>query len=311
MVVFAFNEYFNSATSSKPTVLIIKRGSSVSQVAKQMKNSGVIQNNLIFTMGARLQSFGKKFKAGEYLFPAGISYEKAAEILASGKTVQRRITITEGTSSHHIFAQVAVAPGLFGKLNLNGIREGIFLPETYFYSFGDIRSNLLNRMHKKLKKTLFILWKKRGPNLSIETSQEALILASILEKETGQSTERYKISGVFHNRLRLGMRLQSDPTVAYALTMGKVKLERPINYSDLKFDSPYNTYLYKGLPPRPITNPGRAAIEAALHPEQTNFLYFVANGKGGHNFASTLFKHNQNVLKWRRIKKKFKARVRE
>ena len=112
-------------------------------------------------MGARLQSFGKKFKAGEYLFPAGISYEKAAEILASGKTVQRRITITEGTSSHHIFAQVAVAPGLFGKLNLNGIREGIFLPETYFYSFGDIRSNLLNRMHKKLKKTLFILWKKR------------------------------------------------------------------------------------------------------------------------------------------------------
>ena len=190
-------------------------------------------------------------------------------------------------------------------------REGIFLPETYFYSFGDIRSNLLNRMHKKLKKTLFILWKKRGPNLSIETSQEALILASILEKETGQSTERYKISGVFHNRLRLGMRLQSDPTVAYALTMGKVKLERPINYSDLKFDSPYNTYLYKGLPPRPITNPGRAAIEAALHPEQTNFLCFVANGKGGHNFASTLFKHNQNVLKWRRIKKKFKARVRE
>jgi len=305
-VIYVLNQYLNSGPSSKPIVLIIKRGSSVSQVAKQLRKSGVIENKLVFILGARLESFGKNFKAGEYFFPAGISYKKAAEILASGKTVNRRITITEGTLSHQIFARVATTPGLFGNLNLYKISEGIFLPETYFYSYGDKRSALLNRMQKKLKKTLLNLWQKRGPKLAIETSQEALILASILEKETSRATERYKISGIFHNRLRLGMRLQSDPTVSYALTKGKAKLDRPINYSDLKFDSPYNTYLYKGLPPGPIANPGRAAIEAALHPVKTNFLFFVADGKGGHRFASTLFKHNQNVLKWRRLKQKHK-----
>jgi UPF0755 protein len=176
------------------------------------------------------------------------------------------------------------------------------LPETYDYSLGDARASILRRMQKGQVKILAILWSKRLKDPLIASPQDAVVLASIVEKETGRADERSRIAAVFLNRLRLGMRLQSDPTVAYAVTLGAQNLGRFLSRKDLAVDSAYNTYRFKGLPPGPISNPGRAAIEAVLQPMQTAELYFVANGAGGHVFAGTLKEHNRNAVKWRRLR---------
>jgi UPF0755 protein len=182
--------------------------------------------------------------------------------------------------------------------------EGSLLPETYNYSYGDSRAGIIFRMQKAMQETLNTLWEKRDPALTLKSPQEAVIMASIIEKETGKSDERARVAGVFINRLRQNMRLQSDPTVIYAIIRANGMLDHDLNHNDLAFPSPYNTYMSDGLPPGPICNPGRAALEAALHPEVNDYLYFVADGSGGHVFAHNLVTHNQNVTHWNEVKPK-------
>ena len=244
-------------------------------------------------------------RAGEYRFPAGISTDGAIALLASGETVKRRITIAEGLTTGEILGLIGAEEALTGALPA-GLGEGSLLPETYYFSYGDARAALVRRIRESMTATLAALWDKRAPGTVLASPEEALVLASIIERETGVASERARISAVFHNRLRQGMRLQSDPTVVYALTLGRAPLDRPLARTDLRIESPYNTYRTHGLPPTPIANPGRASIEAALHPAETDELYFVADGTGGHAFARTFAEHLRNVARWRRIERERK-----
>jgi len=282
------------------TTLIIERGSGASAIARELKRASVIDDTLVFKLGARFLSGPVPMKAGEYLFPSGVSAETAVRILQTGKTVIRRVTIAEGLSSSEVVAVLRNTKGLTGRLS-PGQAEGSLLPETYHFSFGDTRAALIERMQVAQQKLLSDLWAKRSEGLPLSSPKEALILASIVEKETGKKGERGRVAAVFINRLRKNMRLQSDPTVVYGITEGKVPLGRKLSRTDLKQSTPYNTYTIKGLPPTPIANPGRDAIRAVLHPLMSDELYFVADGSGGHFFAETLKQHNRNVARWRKF----------
>tara|TARA_R110000787_G_scaffold170758_3_gene283536 strand:- start:455 stop:1447 length:993 start_codon:yes stop_codon:yes gene_type:complete len=288
--------------------LVIEKGSGVGQVAALLHRQGIIDNPLVFRLGVRLDGRAEALKAGEFDFPATISMQQAAALIASGKTVLRRLTIAEGLTTRQILTLVEAAEGMTGTTNGQAVPEGSLLPETYFYSWGDTRSALVARMRSAMAAAMAELWPAREAGLSLRTPDEAVILASIIEKETGIAEERRRVSAVFHNRLKRGMRLQSDPTVVYGLSGGSGGLGRPLTRSDLATPSPYNSYLNHGLPPGPIANPGRAAIEAALNPDNSKDLYFVADGSGGHAFARTLQEHNRNVARFRRLQRLQKAK---
>ena len=283
------------------TVMYIDPGTSMGDIARKLAAEGVIEDSLVFRLGVRLMRVSRELKAGEYLFPATVSMRGVVDILLSGKTVLRRLTIPEGMSSTEAAALVDAAEGLTGKLSAVP-PEGTLLPETYHYERGDQRDELVERMQEAMRDTLDELWDLRDKSIPLKNPEEVLILASIVEKETGVPDERPVVASVFINRLRAGMRLQSDPTVVYGITNGVAPLGRALTRTDLRTASDYNTYRIDGLPPGPIANPGRAAIEAVLNPAQTEFLYFVASGDGGHAFAKTLDEHNSNVARWRRLK---------
>lgn len=302
---FACLEFVRPGPLTEATTLIVHKGSGVERIATRLLDRGVIRDRFLFKAGAWFSGRSTAMRAGEYRFPAGISMDAAIALLASGETVKRRITVAEGLTTGAVLDLVGADEGLTGDLP-TGVGEGSLLPETYYFSYGDTRSGLVRRMRESMKATLAALWEKRDPNVLLATPEEALVLASIIERETALASERARISAVFHNRLRQGMRLQSDPTVAYALTLGRMALDRPLARSDLRVDSPYNTYRANGLPPGPIANPGRASIEAALHPAPTHELYFVADGTGGHAFARTFAEHLRNVARWRRIERERK-----
>ena len=282
--------------------VIVPRGATLGAIALRLEEQGVIQDSLSFKLAGRIFGAARGLKAGEYAFPPKISMREALGILKQGNTVVRRLTIAEGLTSTEIVALVAAAEGLSGETGPVP-PEGSLLPETYHYSWDDERAALVGRMSKGLDEALAELWPKRAENLPIKTPEEAVILASIVEKETGVPEERPLVASVFVNRLRRGMRLQSDPTVVYALTQGNGPLGRALIFRDLEVDNPYNTYKYAGLPPGPIANVGRAALEAVLNPAESSFLYFVADGTGGHAFAKSLSEHNKNVAKWRKIQR--------
>ena len=230
-----------------------------------------------------------------------VSLKKLADILTSGKVYLRKITFAEGLTTREI-AEILYDNNLLdGDFSIPP--EGYFLPETYTFSRGEKRQNIVEQGHKAMQEFLQSAWDNREQNLPLKNKEELLILASIVEKETGVAAERPQVASVFINRLRKGMLLQTDPTVIYALTKGQKELERLLTRKDLTIDSPYNTYKYAGLPPKPICNPGKASILAASHPDKTPYLYFVASGNGGHNFARTLSEHNENVRKWRILSK--------
>ncbi len=283
--------------------VVIPRGAGLEKIATLLKNEGVISDILIFQLGARYTKRARNLKAGEFLFPATASMDAVIKILEEGKVVSYSITIPEGKTSREIIDILRSDPNLSGEISIIP-KEGSLLPETYQYERSGTRQSIVDRMQKALNENLNELWLNRQKGLPLKSMEEALVLASIVEKETGIASERPLVAGVFINRLNKKMRLQSDPTVSYGITMGQAPLGRSLSRKDLKTPTPYNTYTIDRLPPGPITNVGRSALEAVTQPDKTKFLYFVANGKGGHSFAKNLKEHNKNVRLWRSVKMK-------
>jgi|APTNR8051073442_1049403.scaffolds.fasta_scaffold03320_6 UPF0755 protein len=290
--------YTRPGDLAEATTVIVPKGESVRQIGYRLADAGVIRAPWLFSLSARLNDVDTRVRAGEYLFPAGVSIEGTIDLLRSGDVVQRALTIPEGRTSGEIVLIVASADGLEGDLtSVPG--EGTLLPETYHYVHGDSRPEMIERMQEAMRETVDALWEARADGLPFATPEEAIILASIVEKETGLVAERPRVAAVFINRLRLGMPLQADPTVVYGINGTAGPLGRALTKDDLKTPSPFNTYLNTGLPPQPIANPGRDAIAAVLKPLDTDELFFVADGSGGHRFAATLAEHNRNVARWR------------
>ena len=289
-----------AARSGVSTLVLLPRGSSVSEVSRVLKSSGVIRSELLFQVLARATGAGRSLKAGEYDIPSRTSVLSILSDLQAGRTLHRSVTLPEGRTSAMIVRQLQNTEWLSGDLEVP--EEGVLLPETYRADRGDTRQSLLDRMRSDQQALLDRLWAARQPGLPLSSPREAVILASIVEKETGLTDERKRVAGVFINRLRMGMRLQSDPTVIYAISRGE-PLGRGLRASELLSQSPWNTYAYSGLPPTPIANPGKASLEAVLDPIQTQDLYFVADGTGGHAFARTLAEHNANVARWREVER--------
>ena len=299
--VWGYAQFARPGPLDAAVTLVIPKGTGLNAIAGQLHAADVIAHPLVFQLSARLTGADKELKAGEFVFSRGMSIRDVIDLLESGKTVVRRLTIVEGLSTAEILDQLRTVDGLEGEITLEP-PEGALLPETYHFSFGDTRDDVIQRMMEAMSDLVNELWRGRSQEVPLKTPEQAVVLASLVEKETGRPEERARIAGVFVNRLRRGMPLQSDPTVVYALTGGREPLGRPLRRADLKTESPYNTYHVKGLPPGPICNPGREALAAAVRPLFSDDLYFVADGDGGHFFARTLDEHNRNVAKWRRIR---------
>ncbi len=281
--------------------VVIAAGTGLEGIAGQLHDAGVISEPLVFRLGAKLTDRATRLKAGEYEFAPGVTMRGVLDKLNAGETVVRRLTVPEGLTSAEVVALIEGAEGLEGEVP-ELPAEGSLLPETYHYAWGDDRADLIARMRAAMQAAVEELWAGRAEGLPLATPREAVILASIVEKETGVDGERPLVASVFLNRLERGMRLQSDPTVVFALTEGAGPLDRALTRADWQVEHPYNTYRIDGLPPGPIANPGRAALAAVLDPAESDYLYFVADGSGGHAFATTLAEHNRNVAKWRRIR---------
>jgi len=284
-----------------PHTIIIEEGSSLGSVARRLEKEGAIPGSArTYGVMARLFGTHDPIQAGEFEIPRGMGGAAILELLQHGKPVQRLITVTEG------MPVIVVSEKLAANKYLDGptppIAEGSLLPDSYGYQRGEARTALVGRMQSAMTKAIADLWPKRSTDCPVATPEQAVILASIVEKETGKASERSMVAGVYCNRLRIGMKLDADPTFIYPITKGKPLGRRPLR-SEVHARNPYNTYEVAGLPAGPITNPGKASIEAVLHPARTKALYFVADGTGGHVFAETLEQQNANVAKWYAIRR--------
>lgn len=296
------HDFTSPGALSEAVTLVFAPGTHFDEIADALAEKGVVSHPLLFKAQVFLRGQSSRFKAGEYTFPGHISPAGVADMIANGRAVKHHLTIVEGMMTAEILELVRKEPALSGDITLD-IREGELLPETYVFSLGDKRNDMLLRMKHAMQKVVEEAWAGRQNGLPITSPFEAVTLASIVEKETALSQERAHVASVYVNRLHKGMLLQADPTTAYAVTEGKYRLDRALTYKDLATNSPYNTYRTLGLPPSPIANPGKASLQAALHPLATEDLYFVANGKGGHNFAATLAAHDANVKAYRDLQR--------
>ncbi|MBT9368458.1 endolytic transglycosylase MltG [Rhizobium sp. CSW-27] len=300
---YVITTYQNPGPLETNTHVVIREGAGLIEIAQTLERNGIISDARIFRYVTDTY-LGKTrtLKAGEYEIKAGASMKDVAELLESGKSILYSVSMPEGLTVQQMMARLAGDPVLEGDLPQEQPPEGSLRPDTYKFSRGTKRSEILAQMRAAQERLVDQIWEKRDPDLPIKTKEEFVILASIVEKETGKDDERAHVASVFINRLNKGMRLQSDPTIIYGLFGGAGKpADRPIYKSDLDKQTPYNTYQIKGLPPTPIANPGRAALEAVANPWRTKDLYFVADGTGGHVFAATLDEHNANVRRWRKI----------
>jgi UPF0755 protein len=284
-----------------PHDIIVKEGTTLGSVSRQLAKEGAIPGTAkTFYVMARTFGSHDPIQAGEFRIPKGMGGASVLDLLQHGKPVQRLITVTEGMPAIIDAEKLAANPYLAGPMP--AIPEGSVLPDSYGYQRGETRAAVVARMQAAMTRTVDQLWAKRSTDCPIVMKEQAVTLASIVEKETGKATERPTIAGVYCNRLRIGMKLDADPTVIYPVTKGK-PLGRRILKSELNADNAYNTYRRAGLPAGPIANPGKASIEAVLHPAPTKALYFVADGTGGHVFAETLAEQNANVAKWFAIRR--------
>lgn len=283
-----------------PTPVVVPQGSTLAAAARELEKVGAVRSTTGFLRFARRFGDDGPIRAGEYEIAPGMSAKDILALLQSGKTVQRLVTIPEGMPSIEVFERIAREKLLTGKLPIPP--EGSVLPGTYSFQRGEPRAALLKRMQDAMTQTLNRLWMTRKANSVVNSKEEALILASIVEKETGVPAERPMVAGVYSNRLRTGMRLQADPTIIYPMTKGK-PLGRRIKLSEVRTKNDYNTYMMTGLPKGPITNPGRDSIAAVLAPADTTAVYFVADGHGGHVFAEDLKDHNANVQRYYNLRK--------
>ena len=286
--------------AEKETVVLIRQGGGARAIASSLAEAGVIDRPLLFRIGVRRRGRTTELKAGEYAFPPRASMADVMDMLVEHKVVLHRITIAEGLTSDMALAIVNADPTLEGAPAV--APEGSLLPETYMFERGTTRMDLVARMRQAQATLIAELWAKRKAGLPIRSVEEAVKLASIVEKETGVPAERPRIAAVFINRLRMGMRLESDPTIIYGLTKG-APLGHGLRQSELDTPNPYSTYQIDGLPPTPICNPGRDSLAAVMNPPDTEDLFFVADGTGGHVFAKTGAEHARNVARWRRIER--------
>lgn len=294
---------FNEAGPlAKPTTVLIARNQGVGEIADSLDRAGVIDQPTVFKLGVAAYGAKDKLRFGEYAFPANVSMREAMEIITSGKSIEHPFTAAEGLTSLQIVERLRDQALLTGDVK-EIPPEGALLPETYMFTRGTSRAQLLARMRQHREEVVQDVWKSRDPTSKLKSPEELVILASIVEKETGIASERPQVAAVFHNRLSRGMRLQSDPTIVYGLVGGRGTLGRSLTRSDIRSNTPYNTYVVRGLPAGPIANPGRASLEAAARPAKSSDLYFVADGTGGHAFAPTLVDHNRNVARWRQVEK--------
>ena len=298
--LWAYTSPGPAARQGGQTTVILRHGAHLPEIAAQLEDAGVVRNGSMFVAAAQVTGAARQLKAGEYAFPTHASLGQVLSTIRQGKIVRHFITIPEGLTSEQAVAILMNADVLTGSAPIPP--EGSLLPETYEVTRGTDRAAVLRRMTAAHDRLMSELWPKRRAGLPFRSPDEALILASIVEKETGLQSERPRVAAVFINRLQKGVRLASDPTIIYGLTRGK-PLGRGIRQSELTEPTPYNTYLIDGLPPTPICNPGRASIAAVLDPPQTGELYFVADGTGGHAFSSTFEQHQKNVERWRQIER--------
>ncbi len=292
--------FMGSATVAKDTTFTIPAGASVASVADELEEQGLISSASGFVLQARIFGSDKPIQAGEFQLTAGMSQRQILEAFQSGDVIRRFVTIPEGMPSILVWERLMAEDLLTGEVAVPP--EGSILPNTYAFERGQSRASLVQQMQAAMDKALAEEWAKRRPGIAVDTMRDALVLAAIVEKETGKAEERRMVAGLYSNRVRTGMLLQADPTIIYPITKGK-PLGRRIRQSEIAAVNGYNTYTRVGLPEGPITNPGRDSIAAVLNPENTSALFMVADGTGGHWFADTLEQHNANVGKWYAIRR--------
>jgi UPF0755 protein len=293
---------YGAGPLDRATSLVIARGYTTEEIARRLESAAIVSRWQFFVLADQVLDRGRPLHAGEYGFTPGQSLHEVLRQLRDGRTVVHHLTVPEGLTVAEILGLIADEPALSGPLGPPP-PEGSLMPDTYNFSLADSRAEMVARMRRAMDKALAEAWAGRDPSVPLPTPESALILASIVEKETGVAEERPKVAAVFLNRLRVGMKLQADPTLIYALTAGKASLGRPLAHADLAIDSPFNSYRYDGLPPTPIACPGRSALAAVLHAETTDALYFVADGSGRHVFAQSLEDHNRNVARLRQMER--------
>lgn len=299
---YGIKSYEEAGPLTANTNFIVRGGAGTNEIAANLERNNIITDSRVFRVLSRIYLDGETLKAGEYEIKAGASMREIVELLKSGKSILYSVSVPEGLTVKQIFKRLAEDPVLEGDLPAELPAEGSLMTDTYKFSRGTKRVDILRQMLDAQKALIDQIWERRDDNLPIASREEFVTLASIVEKETGRADERSRVASVFLNRLEKGMRLQSDPTIIYGIFGGEGKpADRPIYQSDLEKQTPFNTYIIKGLPPTPIANPGRAALEAVANPSRTSDLYFVADGTGGHVFAETLEEHNQNVRRWRKL----------
>ena len=305
-VYWAKNQYQNEGPLESDINFEVKKGDRFRNVSSELEKLGIINNSTIFNVWARYAKQDDNLKFGNYLIPRKSSMFDVLSLITSGRAISEQITFPEGFTSYQIVERLKSNLELEGEIGPLPI-EGSLAPNTYSYQKGDSRRNILRKMSEIQSNILDTAWKLRSQDLPFDTKKDAIIIASIIEKETSQINELKLVSGVIMNRLRSGIPLGMDSTIVYEFTDGNPKNMRSIKQSDLEKNTKYNTRKFSGLPPSAIGNPGKLAIEAALNPATTDFLFFVADGTGGHAFAKTLKEHNQNVQKWRKIEKEGKS----